>query len=190
MDGDVAPIAAIVALAEKYNALTYHRRSPRGRPLWTSGRGLERARRPCGAHRHHRGHAREGLRLARRLYRGERGDRRRGQKFRAPVHLHLDPAAERRRERSRRGQAFETSTAERERHQHMAKLVKHALRAAGLPVMDNPSHIVPVLRRRRPAMPRGERTPARAACDLHSADQLSDCRQGDGAPARDPDPGP
>ena len=26
----------------------------------------------------------------------------------------------------------------------MAKLVKHALRAAGLPVMDNPSHIVPV----------------------------------------------
>jgi 5-aminolevulinate synthase len=36
------------------------------------------------------------------------------------------------------------SNAERERHQHMAKLVKHALRAAGLPVMDNPSHIVPV----------------------------------------------
>ena len=26
----------------------------------------------------------------------------------------------------------------------MARLVKHALRAAGLPVMDNPSHIVPV----------------------------------------------
>jgi 5-aminolevulinate synthase len=36
------------------------------------------------------------------------------------------------------------SNAERERHQHMARLVKHALRAAGLPVMDNPSHIVPV----------------------------------------------
>ena len=36
------------------------------------------------------------------------------------------------------------STVERERHQHMAKLVKHALSAAGLPVMDNPSHIVPV----------------------------------------------
>ncbi|MGO9360995.1 MAG: aminotransferase class I/II-fold pyridoxal phosphate-dependent enzyme, partial [Xanthobacteraceae bacterium] len=36
------------------------------------------------------------------------------------------------------------SGAERERHQHMAKLTKHALHAAGLPVMDNPSHIVPV----------------------------------------------
>src|SRR5208337_2835525 len=36
------------------------------------------------------------------------------------------------------------SNVERERHQQMARLVKHALRAAGLPVMDNPSHIVPV----------------------------------------------
>jgi 5-aminolevulinate synthase len=36
------------------------------------------------------------------------------------------------------------STIERERHQQMARLAKHALRAAGLPVMDNPSHIVPV----------------------------------------------
>ena len=37
------------------------------------------------------------------------------------------------------------SSVERERHQLMAKLVKHALHAAGLPVIDNPSHIVPVL---------------------------------------------
>jgi 5-aminolevulinate synthase len=37
------------------------------------------------------------------------------------------------------------SGAERERHQFMARLTKHALRAAGLPVMDNPSHIVPVM---------------------------------------------
>ncbi|HXZ16928.1 MAG TPA: hypothetical protein VEH77_13290 [Roseiarcus sp.] len=27
----------------------------------------------------------------------------------------------------------------------MARLTKHALKAAGIPVMDNPSHIVPVI---------------------------------------------
>jgi 5-aminolevulinate synthase len=40
---------------------------------------------------------------------------------------------------------LKTSSAERERHQAMARLVKHALRAAGLPVLDNPSHIVPLM---------------------------------------------
>ncbi len=39
---------------------------------------------------------------------------------------------------------LKASGAERERHQHMARLTKHALKAAGIPVMDNPSHIVPV----------------------------------------------
>ena len=41
--------------------------------------------------------------------------------------------------------ALKASNVERERHQGMAKMVKHALRAAGLPVLDNPSHIVPVM---------------------------------------------
>ncbi len=40
---------------------------------------------------------------------------------------------------------LKASSAERERHQSMARLVKHALRAAGLPVLDNPSHIVPLM---------------------------------------------
>ena len=40
---------------------------------------------------------------------------------------------------------LKTSDAERERHQYMAALTKHALRAAGLPVLDNPSHIVPLM---------------------------------------------
>ena len=40
---------------------------------------------------------------------------------------------------------LKTSGEERARHQHMAALTKHALRAAGLPVMNNPSHIVPVM---------------------------------------------
>ncbi len=40
---------------------------------------------------------------------------------------------------------LKASQVEREQHQHMARLTKHALSAAGLPVMDNPSHIVPVM---------------------------------------------
>src|SRR5438309_9172726 len=37
------------------------------------------------------------------------------------------------------------SQAERELHQRQARTTKHALTAAGLPVVDNPSHIVPVM---------------------------------------------
>lgn len=40
---------------------------------------------------------------------------------------------------------LKSSQVEREQHQRMARLTKHALSAAGLPVMDNPSHIVPVM---------------------------------------------
>jgi 5-aminolevulinate synthase len=40
---------------------------------------------------------------------------------------------------------LKTSGAERERHQERARALKSKLQAAGLPVMDNPSHIVPLL---------------------------------------------
>ena len=53
---------------------------------------------------------------------------------------------------------LKASGEERARHQHMAALTKHALRAAGLPVMDNPSHIVPVMV--------GEAQACKAASDL------------------------
>jgi 5-aminolevulinate synthase len=53
---------------------------------------------------------------------------------------------------------LKASSAERERHQTMARMVKHALRAAGLPVHDNPSHIVPVMV--------GDAAKCRAASDL------------------------
>jgi 5-aminolevulinate synthase len=53
---------------------------------------------------------------------------------------------------------LKASGAERERHQAMAQMVKHALRAAGLPVLDNPSHIVPVMVR--------DAAKCRAASDL------------------------
>jgi len=40
---------------------------------------------------------------------------------------------------------LKTSNVERTRHQERARTVNRRLKAAGLPVMDNPSHIVPVL---------------------------------------------
>jgi 5-aminolevulinate synthase len=40
---------------------------------------------------------------------------------------------------------LKVSQAERELHQRQAQTTKHALTAAGLPVLDNPSHIVPVM---------------------------------------------
>jgi len=40
---------------------------------------------------------------------------------------------------------LKTSNVERTRHQARARTVSRRLRAAGLPVMENPSHIVPVL---------------------------------------------
>ena len=40
---------------------------------------------------------------------------------------------------------LKSSSEERARHQYMAQLTKHALAAAGLPVLDNPSHIVPLM---------------------------------------------
>jgi 5-aminolevulinate synthase len=40
---------------------------------------------------------------------------------------------------------LKASSEERARHQHMAALTKHALRAAGLPVLENASHIVPLM---------------------------------------------
>jgi 5-aminolevulinate synthase len=40
---------------------------------------------------------------------------------------------------------LKSSQAERAQHQRQARMTKHALSAAGLPVLDNPSHIVPVM---------------------------------------------
>jgi 5-aminolevulinate synthase len=53
---------------------------------------------------------------------------------------------------------LKTSAQERARHQYMAAATKHALQAAGLPVMENPSHIVPLMV--------GDAALAKAASDL------------------------
>ena len=59
-------------------------------------------------------------------------------------------------------------------HQRAAHITKHALAAAGLPVLENGSHIVPVMVRDAELLQGGERPAARAPLDLHPADQLSD----------------
>jgi 5-aminolevulinate synthase len=144
MDGDIAPIADILDVAEKYNAMTYIDEvhavglyGPRGGGV-SEREGLA-----------HRIDVIEGT-LAKGF--GSLGG------YIAASEAIVDAV------RSYAPQFIFTSTlppsvaasaaaavshlkrsnAERERHQHMAQLVKHALRAAGIPVMDNPSHIVPV----------------------------------------------
>ena len=145
MDGDIAPTAAIVALAEKYNALTYIDEVHAVGLYGARGGGLSE---------------REGLAARIDIIEGTlaKGFGSLGGYIAASEAI-VDAV------RSFAPQFIFTSTlppsvaasaaaavrhlkrssAERDRHQHMAKLVKHALRAAGLPVMDNPSHIVPVL---------------------------------------------
>ena len=117
------------------------------------GGGICRARRRDGPHRRHRGHAGQGLRLARRLYRRRRGSSstpcaamRRNSSSRRRCRRWSSPAPARRSATSRR------SSVERERHQYMARLTKHALRAAGMPVHGQPvAHRAGDGRRRRSA---------------------------------------
>jgi 5-aminolevulinate synthase len=145
MDGDIAPIAEIVALAEKYNALTYIDEVHAVGLYGPRGGGLSEREGLAGRIDIIEGTLAKGF--------GSLGG------YIAASEAIVDAV------RSFAPQFIFTSTlppsvaasaaaavkhlkrsnAERERHQHMAKLVKHALRAAGLPVMDNPSHIVPVL---------------------------------------------
>ena len=144
MDGDIAPIEEILDVCEKYGAMTYIDEvhavglyGPRGGGV-SEREGLA-----------HRIDVIEGT-LAKGF--GSLGgyiaasaaivDAVRS--YAPAVHLHLDPAAERRASAAAAVRHLKRSNAERERHQHMARLTKHALRAAGIPVMDNPSHIVPV----------------------------------------------
>jgi 5-aminolevulinate synthase len=144
MDGDIAPIAAIVALAEKHHALTYIDEVHAVGLYGPRGGGLSE---------------REGLAARIDVIEGTlaKGFGSLGGYIAAseaivdavrsfapsfiftstlPPSVAASAAAAVRH--------LKRSSVERERHQHMAKLVKHALRAAGLPVMDNPSHIVPV----------------------------------------------
>src|SRR5271166_4934254 len=144
MDGDIAPIAEIVALAKKYNAMTYIDEVHAVGLYGPHGGGL--SEREGLAHRidviegtlakgfgAHGGYIAASAAVvdAVRSY--------------APSFIFtstMPPSVAASATAAVRH--LKLSNAERQRHQHMARLVKHALRAAGLPVMDNPSHIVPV----------------------------------------------
>jgi 7-keto-8-aminopelargonate synthetase-like enzyme len=81
---------------------------------------------------------------------------------------------------------LKSSNEERERHQYMAVVTKHALRAAGLPILENSSYIVPVMWR-RVSMQGGQRTSAESARHLYSSDQPPDRRNRNRAPPHHPD---
>ncbi len=145
MDGDIAPVAEIITLAEKYNALTYVDE------VHAVGMYGERGGGIC---------QREGVESRVDIVEGTlaKGYGALGGYIAASPAI-VDAV------RSYAPQFIFTTTLppmiaacahaavrhlkssdeERTRHQYMAMLTKHALRAAGLPVMDNNSHIVPLM---------------------------------------------
>ena len=73
MDGDVAPVNRICDLARALRRHDLCRRGARGRHVRPARRRPGRAARRDGARRRDRRHARQGVRLPRRLHRGEHG---------------------------------------------------------------------------------------------------------------------
>ena len=191
MDGDIAPIAEIVELAEKYGAMTYidevhavgmygaarRRRRASAKGLMAEIDVIE-------------GTLAKGFGSMGGYIAAQRGAGRRGAQLCAAVHLHHHPAPERGGERGARRCGISSLQRRARAPSGMAQLVKHALQAAGLPVLDNPSHIVPVMVRDAANCQRGERAPAGAPRDLHPADQLSDGRARDRAAAHHADAAP
>jgi 5-aminolevulinate synthase len=144
MDGDIAPIAEIVELAERYRALTYIDEVHAVGLYGSRGGGVSE---------------REGLAVRIDVVEGTlaKGFGSLGGYIAASAAIidavrsyapsfiftsTLPPSVAASAAAAVRH--LKTSNVERERHQHMAKLAKHALRAAGLPVMENQSHIVPI----------------------------------------------
>ena len=96
--------------------------------------------------RRDRRHARQGVRLARRLYRGQRRDR--ATRCAPMRRASSSPPRCRRRSAPRRRASIrhlKTSRWERDRHQERVARVKAVLTAAGLPVMPTATHIVPIM---------------------------------------------
>ncbi len=145
MDGDIAPIAEIVALAKKYGALTYVDEVHAVGMYGPRGGGLSEREGLMGEIDVVEGTLAKGfgglggyIAASAALIDAVRSY---APQFIFTSTLPPSVAAA----ASAAVRHLKTSSAERERHQAMAKTVKHALRAAGLPVLDNPSHIVPLM---------------------------------------------
>jgi 5-aminolevulinate synthase len=144
MDGDIAPIAEIVAVAQKYKALTYIDEvhavglyGPRGGGLSERDGVAQRIDVIEGTLAKGFGSLGGYIAASKAIVDAVRSY--------APSFIFtstMPPSVAASATAAVRH--LKRSTQERERHQKMAWLVKHALRAAGLPVMQNPSHIVPV----------------------------------------------
>ena len=145
MDGDIAPIAAVVGLAKKYDALAYIDEVHAVGMYGPRGGGLSEREGLMGEIDVVEGTLAKGF--------GSLGGyiaadaalidavRSYAPSFIFTTTLPPSVAAS----AAAAVRHLKASSVERERHQAMAKTVKHALRAAGLPVLDNPSHIVPVM---------------------------------------------
>jgi 5-aminolevulinate synthase len=145
MDGDIAPVAEIADLAERYNAMTYMDEvhavglyGPRGGGIADRDGVMHRIDVIEGTLAKGFGTlggyiaANSAIIDAVRSY--------------APAFIFttaLPPAVAA--AASAAVRHLKTSQVERERHQRQSLMTKHALTAAGLPVLENPSHIVPVM---------------------------------------------
>src|SRR5262249_32403718 len=122
------------------------RRGACGRHVRPARRRHRRARRRHAPHRRARRHAREGVRLPRRLYRRQGRDHRRRALpcARLPLHHPPPPPPPSSAAAPAATRPLKASNWERERPQERAARVKAILNAAGLPVMSNDTHIVPL----------------------------------------------
>jgi 5-aminolevulinate synthase len=145
MDGDIAPVAAIADLAERYNAMTYMDEvhavglyGPRGGGIADRDGVMHRIDVIEGTLA--KGFGTLGGYIA---ANGAVIDAVRSYAAAFIFTTALPPAVAAAAHAAVRH--LKTSQAERELHQRQARTTKHALSAAGLPVLDNPSHIVPVM---------------------------------------------